>query len=627
MQAAFIPLAKTADLLPGELYAHRQRNYRYLMELTTDNLLMPYRHEAGLFRANYRLTDCHWGWDGPLSDLRGQFTGHWLSAAARMIQTTGDVPLRQKAEYIVSEIAICQKENGGEWAFPIPEKHLLWLKRGKHTWAPQYVCHKCMMGLLDMHRCAGSKQALDILLKEAEWFIRFTDDISRESMNDMMDWEETGGMMEYWADLFAVTNDARHLEMMHRYERPRLFDALLKGEDILTNMHANTTIPEVHGAARAYEVTGLEKYRRIVENYWDLAVEKRGIYATGGQTSGELWTPMHQQKARLGDKNQEHCVVYNMMRLAEYLLRWTRKSKYADYYERNLWNGLLSQAYWEEDINLDIHCEMHKRETGLVTYYQGLAAGSQKFWGSKTEHFWCCHDTMVQANAMLHEGDFFLDGSGLVICQYHAEKCNFTYNGTECHVTVLPLPRTGGNICYDPIQRDVQSRPEDLLLEIRISCGKPVEMTIRIRAPWWAGGLCKLSVNCAEIAVTVDTDGFIALQGIFSEDKITVCLPKGITCHPLPDQLDTVAFLDGPVVLAGLCNDERTLYGRRDDPMTILEPANERQWQQWLPNWKTRGQPVNIHFIPLYRVGNEKYTVYFPIHECEPKAENITDRH
>ena len=51
---------------------------------------------------------------------------------------------------------------------------------------------------------------------------------------------------------------------MDRYYRRRLFEPLLEGKDVLTNMHANTTIPEVLGCARAYEVTGEEKWLTIV---------------------------------------------------------------------------------------------------------------------------------------------------------------------------------------------------------------------------------------------------------------------------------------------------------------------------------------------------------------------------
>lgn len=81
--------------------------------------------------------------------------------------------------------------------FSIAEKALYWLKRGKHSWAPQYMCHKCM---LEMYTYAGNQQALDALLKAADWFVQFTQDISPELMDDMMDWEETEAMMELWAD-------------------------------------------------------------------------------------------------------------------------------------------------------------------------------------------------------------------------------------------------------------------------------------------------------------------------------------------------------------------------------------------------------------------------------------------
>ncbi len=52
-----------------------------------------------------------------------------------------------------------------------------------------------------------------------------------------MDAEETGAMMEFWADLYAVTGDEKHKILMERYERPRLTEPLWRGEDVLTNMH------------------------------------------------------------------------------------------------------------------------------------------------------------------------------------------------------------------------------------------------------------------------------------------------------------------------------------------------------------------------------------------------------
>lgn len=123
-------------------------------------------------------------------------------------------------------------------------------------------------------------------------------------------------MLEAWADLYGITGEEQHLDLIHCYERPRLFDRLLAEEDPLTLHHANTPIPEIHGAARAYEVTGDERCRRIVKAYWKCVVTQRGVFLTGGQTVEEVWTSPFKMAAYLGESNQEHCVVYNMIRLA-----------------------------------------------------------------------------------------------------------------------------------------------------------------------------------------------------------------------------------------------------------------------------------------------------------------------
>ena len=90
-------------------------------------------------------------------------------------------------------------------------------------------------------------------------------------------------------------------------------------------------------------------------------------------------------------------------------------------------------------------------------------------------------------------------------------------------------------------------------------------------------------------------------------------LAKGLTCWPLPDRPDTVAFLDGPIVLAGLVPEERMLYGDIADPSTMLIPDDEREWQTWKNGWRTVNQPVGWKFKPLYEIGNEVYTLYFPV--------------
>lgn len=607
-----------AKLAYSEFTVKRDRDVAYLMELKTENILFSHYAEAGLSGWLNYTPKAHGGWDSPTSQIRGTFAGHWLSAAARAYHETGDMQLKAKADFIVSEIARCQEHNGGGWAFPIPEKYLYFLRDGKDFWAPIYVCHKNIMGLLDMYSFAGSALALEIVKHAAEWFYKFTKDISRETMDDMMDRQETGGIMEAWADLYEITGDPKHLELMRWYERPRLTGPVLKGEDILTNVHANTTIPEIHGCARAYEVTGEERFRKIAQQYWDLAVTRRGAFATGGQTCGEIWTPMQVQSTRLGESNQEHCVVYNMIRLADYLFRWTGDVKYADYIEQNIHNGLLAQAFWHSGTR-DTFREPFEPEEGIVAYYLPLSPGAHKKWGRKTEDFWCCHCTAVQANVKYREYIYYGGVNAkskekeLVVAQYIPSDFQWEADWGTIHISQResdlsrPALKLGGE------EYRLDTRPEFWSYRFEIKASKQ-RFTLKLRTPWWLKGQMSCWVNGEKLSAC-EENGYISVNREWGEDIVEVMMPKGITCLPLADKPDTVAFLDGPVVLAGLTDTQKSLKGDISRPEEIVKMQDEREWGSWMDVYRTVGQDEDIKLIPLKQVGKENYTVYFPVYK------------
>ena len=394
-------------LRDGELLRRERDNRAYMLRLTRENLMRNYLFEAGLWASDDLDHSIHGGWESPTCALRGHFTGHYLSAAAMLYNATGDAEIKGRADAMVDDLARCQAEHGDGWAGSIPEKYLDWIARGKAVWAPHYTVHKTLMGLVDMTKLAGNAQALEVADKWGEWFDRWSSQFTREQMDDILD-VETGGMLEVWADLQELTGKERYRRLLERYTRARLFDELLAGHDPLTNMHANTTVPEVLGCARAYEVTGEPRWREIVEAYWKCAVEDRGGYVTGGQTCGEIWTPKGDVSKRLGRKGQEHCTVYNMIRLADVLLRWTGDVKYADYIERNLYNGIMAQGYWRWRPTNGFD-PGHPR-TGLISYFLPMRGGDTKGWGTETTNFYCCHGTLVQANAAHNRYIYYQDG-------------------------------------------------------------------------------------------------------------------------------------------------------------------------------------------------------------------------
>lgn len=598
------------QLLPSLFRDRFELNRAYVMSLTTENLLQNFYMEAGIRDSNFdgmfRVkmygnsgdgSDRHWGWESPTSEIRGHFVGHWLSAAARILQAADDPQLKLKADAVVEGIKRCQEKNGNGWAASIPEKYFHWLALGKPTWAPQYVTHKTMMGLFDMYRFAGNADAMAIVDLFSDWFVQWTADYSREAMNAMLD-VETGAMLELWSDLYGETNQPKYLTLMERYTRPRLFEPLLAGKDVLTNMHANTTIPEIHGAARAYEVTGEPRWRQIVEAYWKSAVTERGAFCTGGQTSGEMWTPPFEFSARLGHHTQEHCTVYNMIRLADYLFRWTGEAVYADYIEKNLYNGIMAQQ---------------NGKTGLVAYYLPLEGGAKKIWGSPTYDFWCCHGTLVQAHTLHNAYIYYTQEGEVTVSQYIPSILRTTQQSTPVRIQQNTI-YTAGGITYNPADLGGDThRPDHWQMTFDIECEQPTTFTLKLRLPAWMSGQPTLLINGERVAIEADAMGFAAITRTWSKDKVSLTLPKRLHTEALPDAADMCAFVDGPVVLAGLCNEDRTLVGDKEDAPSMLVAHNERQWGHWLPEYRTRGQARGLRFKPLFDVVDEAYTVYFQI--------------
>jgi DUF1680 family protein len=129
---------KEMELWDGELRSRQDRNRKYMMDLKSENLLLNFNFEAGR-RSARNMDGIHGGWESPICELRGHFLGHWLSAAALRYYAAGDIEIKAKADIIVHELALCQKENGGKWVGSVPEKYLHWIARGKGVWAPQYT--------------------------------------------------------------------------------------------------------------------------------------------------------------------------------------------------------------------------------------------------------------------------------------------------------------------------------------------------------------------------------------------------------------------------------------------------------------------------------------------------------
>lgn len=602
------------SIFDGDLKRREHTNRKYLMSLENWQLLRCYEFEAGRISGRGHNPEALNGWEDLSCQLRGHFLGHWLSAAAFIWEERKDSEIFAKTEAILDTLELCQKDNGGQWACSIPEKYLYWIGQGRPIWAPQYTIHKLFMGLVDVYKFMGIEKALTIADNLADWFYDWSGKYSREEFDNILD-VETSGMLEVWADLLEITGKEKYKELLARYYRGRLFDPLLEGKDVLTNMHANTTIPEIMGCARAYEVTGDSKWLDIVKAYWKCAVTDRGAFVTGGQTQGEIWTPKMKLKARLGDKNQEHCTVYNMIRLADFLFKETKESSYAQYIEYNNANGIKAQTYWQ-----GMPYEGSKGD-GLLTYFLPMKAASKKDWAGEKDTFFCCHGTMVQANAAWNRHIYYKDGGKLFVAQYLNSECKLSENGKEIKVKVFE-DRMNGSLMNSSVN-DAKQTVNDIasayankpdFKKYVVTVENDCNITLMLRIPEWIKKDATVFVNDEQFTKTSDCSKFVEVSRNWKAgDKVTVILPIGLSFITLPDDETVGAFRYGADVLAGVTKAERVLKLEGSDPCEELSADTERQWGDFRTFYKTENQDPGINFIKLNEVGYEPYQIYFKV--------------
>ncbi|MDE7192721.1 MAG: glycoside hydrolase family 127 protein [Oscillospiraceae bacterium] len=594
---------ENVTVLPGLFRERMNINRNYLMELDKQCLLQNFYLESGVIMPGLQVVDnpenanLHWGWEAPTCQLRGHFLGHWLSAAAAYYASEKDMEIKVKLDKIISELAMCQQLNGGEWIGSIPEKYFQKLADNRYIWSPQYVMHKTIMGLTDAYKYAGSKQALDIVDHLSDWYIRWTDKMQKINPGAIYSGEQ-GGMLEIWADLYSITKDKKYMRLAERYSDNGVFRALSNGRDALSNEHANASIPLSHGSAKMYEVTGDEKWRRYTELFWKNAVTDRGTYCTGGQNAGEFWVPPFMQGQFLGINNQEFCTVYNMVRTASYLYEWTGNTVYADYIERCLYNGFLAQQ---------------NPVSGMPTYFLPLSAGSRKKWGSKRHDFWCCHGTMVQAQTLYPELIYFedMENSRLLICQYIPSRLYCRCGNADVIINQISEMKGYSNQTFFDERSCVNMSRWSFKFEIE--CSRNAEFTLSFRVPYWVKGDVILNINGTR-EKSVVLDGYLNIKRNWSNDTVDLFFPSGLTMEPLPDMPELAAVTDGPVVLAGITGSDIGIWGDYNEPKKFLYPQIEHTygiypWKQGC--YVTRNQPENFMFKPLYDVVDETYTVYY----------------
>ncbi|MDR0542529.1 MAG: glycoside hydrolase family 127 protein, partial [Dysgonamonadaceae bacterium] len=330
-------------LLDGPFKHACELNLQVLLRYDVDRLLAPYLHEAGLPKKAEYFPN----WQG----LDGHIAGHYLSALAIHYAATGNKNCKERMEYVLSEMKRCSDANGNGYVGGVPDGRKIWdeIKNRNpqivfNYWVPWYNVHKTFAGLRDAWLYAGNEQAKDMFLKMCDWGISVTGSLSDEQMKSMVS-QEYGGMNEIYADAYQITKDEKYLKTAKRFGSDYLYDDMSVRKDNLDNKHANTQVPKAVGYQRTAEVSGDQEQKTAAKFFFETVVYNRSL-SFGGNSRREHFPSKEDCISYMEDREgPESCNTYNMLKLAEGLFRMNPQPEYADYYERAMFNHILSTQH------------------------------------------------------------------------------------------------------------------------------------------------------------------------------------------------------------------------------------------------------------------------------------------
>ncbi len=595
----------------GPFLEHQELTRRYLLRLDPDRLLAWYRREAGLDpkAPPYR------GWESEgATPLAGHILAFYLSSGAMMYQATGDPELLRRLEYVVDELAAVQARNGNGYALATPGGRQLFrdVAAGRidaaggmlnGAFEPTYALNKLMLGLMRVWEATGYEPAREVLIGLADWFGgEVLDPLSDEQVQRLLECEH-GSLNESFADVYALTGDVRYLEWARRLCHRRLLEPFAARRDILTGFHANTQIPKFTGFERIHSFTRDPELATAARFFWESVTRNRSWAIGGNSVNEHFFDPAQSGEAVQALAGPESCNSVNMLRLTEALYQADDSVAMVDYYERTLYNHVLST----QDPRL-----------GGFVYYTSMLPGHYRSYSDETGSMWCCVGTGMESPAKYGQMIYAHgpDDDSLTVNLFLPSELNWRERGVRL--------------------RQETRFPDEPTTTLRLACRRPSPFTLRIRHPGWVpAGAMRIAVN-GQVQGSVSAPGRYACitRTWHNGDVLRVSFPMAVTVEWLGHGSRYAALLYGPIVLTGrlgaegLTSEDFWAIGdpcaRKtldEDRVPVLVgdaealPAGVRRVDPRRLLFRTEGlaQPADVELAPLWENHYQRYAVYWQV--------------
>ena len=608
-----VQLFSLEDVTLGESIFQNARevDLNYILELEPNRLLARFLREAGL----EPKAETYPNWEN--SGLDGHIAGHYLTALSLMYASTGNQEVLERLDYMLKELKRVQDANRNGYIGGVPGSRDLWTQISEGNieaasfslngrWVPLYNIHKTYAGLYDAYRHAGSELAKEMLVDYTDWMLNMTDSLTDDQIQLLLR-SEHGGLNEVFANVAKLTGEKKYLALAKDFSHEALLEPLSVEKDPLNGMHANTQIPKVIGFEAVAQVSGEEKYHDAARFFWENVTGKRTV-AIGGNSVREHFHPKTDFSTMIESvQGPETCNTYNMLKLSKRLFKAEGLERYIDYYEKGLYNHILSSQ--------------HPEKGGFV-YFTPMRPGHYRVYSQPETSFWCCV------------------GSGL---ENHGKYNELIYAHTDEDLYVnLFIPSTVRWKEKDFALTQETNFPEEEFTSFEVDTKEPKRLNLKIRYPRWVSpGKLQVTVNGERAKVEGKPGTYLSISRIWRDgDSIKVELPMHLSSERFPDGSDFKALKYGPVVLAAKTGSQ-DLQGLFADasrgghipageqiPLTEMpyfisdKTENVENLIQRIPGKGLTFSAAeviypskfeNLEFIPFYKIHDSRYVVYLPL--------------
>jgi DUF1680 family protein len=513
---------------------------------------------------------------------------------------------------MLGELQRCQTANGNGYIGGVPASKAFWdtIAAGhvdaiQAKWVPWYNVHKTYAGLRDAYQVAGKQNARDLLVDLGDWCVHLTSGLSDAQMQRMIR-TEYGGMNEVLADIYAITGDEKYLAVAKRFNHHELFDPLVRHQDRLTGMHANTQIPKVIGMQRIAALTGDNSAHAGAKFFWETVTRNRCVAFGGNSVSEHFNDPSDFSGMLEHREGPETCNTYNMLRLTEQLFATKPNAAYADAYERSLFNHILSA--------------IHPTIPGYV-YFTPIRPQHYRVYSQPDQSLWCCVGT-----GMENPGKYG----------------QFIYARSENDIYVNLFIASELTVTDDVRLRQETQFPDEPRTRIKLELKQQATFTLHLRHPAWVtADQFAVKVNGELVQVHSTPSSYAKLHRQWKNgDVVEVELPMQTTVERLPDGSDWVAIMRGPILLACPTGSEDLIGLRANDsrmghvahgPLVPLEHvpslrSSAEDLSKRVVADPTAGplcfrlvdvfeldQPDELPLVPFFRLHDSRYQMYWQL--------------